>query len=800
VAQTEVVLLLEAIGEATGSVSFVMDAFVSLGRSASGAVAVHKQPREDAAFINPGQLRTSSTTKPLAQRLRRFAICSDLLSAAGLKMKKLVLGPSAPSDADRGKLDGTSARRLEVPLQAAYDALCHDRNIVRAVWRIPVPILYFCAFVSMLFAHIPASSMYEQGYAVSSTLATSGGDTVTTDSTMKFYNIGDISDVFEWLTDTFVPAVFVTEDYNGHKLTEDRWGRIASFNKMLGAVNFEVTRKAMHACKTQAFLAELYPYCYDATDTSRVQHLISFDTNATEAAGKITALKVEGDWLNFSTQELLVTVVTYNGELQGYAVTEMQLTFLEGGSVETSSSTTPALSNPYSESITIAADIVVVVFFLLAVAMQLRRLYRKRRTGIRNLLCGDVWVVIEHASTAVVVVFYVVWASVVLRMFEKDFRDNLAALVVGGKDWASDAEARKRLYAVIDMLKSVAKLTVALRLIATLAVFLLSLRILKRFRFHPRLSILTRTVASALHQFGAFFVVFLVIFLTFAVSGTILFGDRVDEFSSLQAAMETCINMLFGNFDYDSIQGLYSPVCMFYYWGYMIVVSLVLLNMMLAIVLDAYAAVSSESYKTRNNLALSRIADNIAQSFMMWLNDVVRCRSRRHKRDVSAKTAPRIGQATSPSCSDLTRADVVFRGRIRPLVLERSLSAMLEQDDASRSKLVTAQTLMEMFPAASVQESEARATLQHIVDSFASSSESSADTSGQQAARPVAPLDEDDSKAIVHPAPAPTTRDGPSAADTTTTAAAADHTELQKVAAQLAALEQKLDLLLSQKL
>lgn len=193
--------------------------------------------------------------------------------------------------------------------------------------------------------------------------------------------------------------------------------------------------------------------------------------------------------------------------------------------------------------------------------------------------------VIEHASTLVVVAFYFVWFSIVLLMFQKNFRDNLAQLVVGGKNWASDTEARGRLYAVIAMLQQVAQLTVALRLIATLAVFLLSLRILKRFRFHPRLSILTRTVANALHQFGAFFVVFIVIFVTFAVSGTILFGDRVEEFSSIQIAMETCINMLFGNFDYGTIQGLYPPVCMFYYWGYMIVVSLVLLNMMLAIVL-----------------------------------------------------------------------------------------------------------------------------------------------------------------------------------------------------------------------
>ncbi|KAK1930202.1 Polycystic kidney disease 2-like 1 protein [Phytophthora citrophthora] len=682
-------------------------------------------------------------------------------------MKKLVPGSMTPTEAKTN----AAVCPLTVPLQAAYDVLCHDRMIVSAVWRIPVPVLYFCAFVSMLFAHIPSTNMYDQGYAVSSTLATSGSDTVTKDSSVKFYNIGDISDVFDWLTDTFVPSVFITDDYNGKALARDQWGRVASFNKVLGAVNFQVTRKAVHECITQPFLANLYPNCYDESDTKTEQRLISFDANATEAAGKITALKAAGNWLDFSTAELLITIVTYNGELEGYAVTEMILAFSEGGSVQTSSSTTPALSNPYSASVTTAADVVVLVFFLSALASQLRRMHRHRRTGLRNVICGDIWVVIEHASTAAVVAFYVVWFSIVLLMFQKEFRNNLASLVVGGKNWAVDTEARDRLYAVINMLKAVAKLTVALRLIATLAIFLLSLRILKRFRFHPRLSILTRTVANALHQFGAFFVVFIVIFVTFAVSGTILFGDRVEGFSSLETAMETCINMLFGNFDYTSIQGLFAPVCMFYYWGYMIVVSLVLLNMMLAIVLDAYAEVSSESYKMSNSkgLTVTRIAENMLWSFLLRVNDCTRWR-----RNGSAKTAPRMKGTSHLNFNELGRKDAVFRGRIRCGLLECGLSAMLKQKP---SAALTSSVLMEMFPSAGIQESEARATLEHIIDGF-----SSEETPAQREEA------ESDGEAVVNPAPETL---GPTTADTSV--------DLGRLAAQLAALEQKLDLLLGQK-
>ncbi|GAB9474987.1 Polycystic kidney disease 2 1 protein [Globisporangium polare] len=69
---------------------------------------------------------------------------------------------------------------------------------------------YFSFFVYAVFTKISAANgLYELGYSVSSTLASSGSDTITSNSTMKFINIQTISDTFGWLTDTFAPSVFV---------------------------------------------------------------------------------------------------------------------------------------------------------------------------------------------------------------------------------------------------------------------------------------------------------------------------------------------------------------------------------------------------------------------------------------------------------------------------------------------------------------------------------------------------------------------------------------------------------------
>lgn len=474
--------------------------------------------------------------------------------------------------------------------------------------------------------------------------------------------------------------------------------------------------------------------------------LISFDTNYTVAAAKIEELRASGNWMDYSMAELLITIVTYNGELQGYAVTELTLEFQLGGTIVPSAYTTTALSNPYQETAPAVLDVFVAIFFVLALLGQLLKIRKYCHQGWRRLIT-DVWFMIEITSSSLVIAFYAIWISIVLLMFNKQFRENLEALVKSDQSWSDDTDGKKNqliLTAVTDSLLRVAKLTIALRLVASFAVFVLGMRVLKRFRFHPRLSLLTRTMAYALHQFVSFFVVFIVVFMTFAVSGSVLFGDRVEEFSSLAIAMESCVNMLFGNFDTASISDMYNPVGMIYYWVYMIVVSLVLLNMMLAIVLDAYAEVNREADQARGTLDASRVLGNVSYSFAVFMSDrkteggrgvwswlwqlVSNRKSCQKVREFAAFAYER--GANDAIVVQLPRNKVVFRGRVRPAVLLDLMQVLLEQHgvqigtDEIKTRaevnpkgqmIFTPSTLMGVFDKAQLTEEEAIHTIQHLL-------------------------------------------------------------------------------------
>lgn len=250
-------------------------------------------------------------------------------------------------------------------MRDAYTTLLHDKKMKRVILDIIYAVAYFALFVGAVFTKIPAAdTLFQLGRSVSSMLASSGADTITNDSTMKVFNIQTISDTFDWLTDTLVPSVFVTENYNGNALESDRWGNVANFNKVLSAVIFETKSVQEHPCEAKHYFLDLYPICYDPYNVKNETVLISFDTNATEATNVINKLKANSIWLNFSTQTLEITVVTYNGEMRVYAVTKLGLDFGRGGWIQLYAATTPALANPFKNFNVILLDVLVGVCWL----------------------------------------------------------------------------------------------------------------------------------------------------------------------------------------------------------------------------------------------------------------------------------------------------------------------------------------------------------------------------------------------------------------------------------------------------
>lgn len=123
--------------------------------------------------------------------------------------------------------------------------------------------------------------------------------------------------------------------------------------------------------------------------------------------------------------------------------------------------------------------------------------------------------------------------------------------------------------------------------------FVIGLRLFRTFDSQPRLALVTRTLQRASMEIIHFGVVFFSAFLIYTAAAMVLFGSETVEYSSLSRACTSVFVVLLGGFDWDSMTGVGLPHSMVWFWTFIIFVQLIMLNMLLAIVMDVYTQVKS---------------------------------------------------------------------------------------------------------------------------------------------------------------------------------------------------------------
>ncbi|GMF11561.1 unnamed protein product [Phytophthora lilii] len=69
-------------------------------------------------------------------------------------------------------------------------------------------------------------------------------------------------------------------------------------------------------------------------ETTNDYEFLDISLNSTEATERITDLKMNGTWVNHNTQQLLVTVMTYNGQIDEFSIARLQMDFRDSVKIE----------------------------------------------------------------------------------------------------------------------------------------------------------------------------------------------------------------------------------------------------------------------------------------------------------------------------------------------------------------------------------------------------------------------------------------------------------------------------------
>eukprot|EP00929_Paragymnodinium_shiwhaense_P066236 TRINITY_DN33198_c0_g1_i1.p1 TRINITY_DN33198_c0_g1~~TRINITY_DN33198_c0_g1_i1.p1 ORF type:complete len:1197 (+),score=328.43 TRINITY_DN33198_c0_g1_i1:102-3692(+) len=120
-------------------------------------------------------------------------------------------------------------------------------------------------------------------------------------------------------------------------------------------------------------------------------------------------------------------------------------------------------------------------------------------------------------------------------------------------------------------------------------------RLFKGFAAQPRLALITNTLVTTGVDLLHFLLVFGSMFVTLAISGLVLFGRRLEDFVTFPRAVNAVFRITLGDFDWEAIRSVGQAEGGIWLFIALSVTNLLLLNMVLAIVLDGYSDVKRKA-------------------------------------------------------------------------------------------------------------------------------------------------------------------------------------------------------------
>jgi hypothetical protein len=290
--------------------------------------------------------------------------------------------------------------------------------------------------------------------------------------------------------------------------------------------------------------------------------------------------------INRKTLQASVEVIIFNGELNSFASIVVTMAFQNNGLVEASSEVSSLNMGDGSSFFKVAG--VLLGLFILRLCVQ--ELLELSHRGV-DAYCSDMTNVLDLAmgiSCAMVIFGFfrkqLLVSDLAFPKLDTTYNDKAAAT-------AAFQAARGTL---LSKLHDVMWLENRTRNLCAISTIIISIRILKYMAPWPRLNVIARTVSDSMKPLGSFCVVFFVIFLGYVWAGVMLFGSYMPEFKTANDAAISLMNLvLLGEHQWPDMYKL-GGVAGFYFWSFLFVVFLTLLNVMLAIVMDTYSDVKSE--------------------------------------------------------------------------------------------------------------------------------------------------------------------------------------------------------------
>lgn len=304
------------------------------------------------------------------------------------------------------------------------------------------------------------------------------------------------------------------------------------------------------------------------------------------AGYKLQEMRRDG-FVSKSTRQVTIAMTVYNNALP--MLCEVKLVFEMGSTGELVKFFNIEAMNPlpYTHEFFWLQATLEALVLLCAISHAIIEI-REVRGAVRRLgwsqglhsYCTDFWNVMDWGGVALVAIFFVYWTRL-LTDTSRDV-DLDTTEFVDLQDVAID-------YVMYNLVFN--------------AILLLSLFSLLRYtELDHRMALLTRSISESLGDLLPFMLLFCLFLFIFAAIGHLLYGPLLHEWSKMELAVITAIDIMIGNYQFIALKEaipnddmLKNIVGWVYFYVYFFLMMLITLNIVIAILMDGYAGVKEKT-------------------------------------------------------------------------------------------------------------------------------------------------------------------------------------------------------------
>lgn len=300
-------------------------------------------------------------------------------------------------------------------------------------------------------------------------------------------------------------------------------------------------------------------------------------------------------WVERHTRAVLTEFTIYNAQSNLFCIVTLVAEFPATGGVIPHTSIQTARLYDFTDNtmfLVLACESIFVMFILFFLYREVKHIYK---TGIQGYLkefwnCVEIAIILFTFAATALYVYRALTIRNVLDLVRHDPFNFKSFQFAGYWD-----ETYTFVLAII--------------------VLLANIKLNKLLRFNKRFSLLSSTLKYAYYPLLMFSIIWGIVFTAFTLVAALVFGPVLHSYRSIVASLTSLLSLMLGRTAYFEMRDTNRILGPVFFFGFMFMMSFVLINMFLSIVVDSFRVVKHDNDKQSNEY---EIVDFIIERFKLW--------------------------------------------------------------------------------------------------------------------------------------------------------------------------------------